>query len=97
MSTQIYAGNLSYNMTVDNLKDIFDQQGEVSSSKIVIDRESGRSKGFGFVEMTSDEDARVAITNLNDAVIEGRNIRVNFAKPRKDFRAQEESRDQQQS
>lgn len=97
MATQIYAGNLSYGMTVDNLKEIFSQHGEVCSAKIVTDRESGRSKGFGFVEMVSDEDARVAITNLNDSVIQGRNIRVNFAKPRKDFKTQDGQRDDQQS
>ncbi len=97
MATQIYAGNLSYSMTVDNLKELFAQHGEVTSAKIVTDRESGRSKGFGFVEMAKDDDARVAITNLNDSVIQGRNIRVNFAKPRKDFRAQSENRDEQDS
>ncbi|HOO72769.1 MAG TPA: RNA-binding protein [Spirochaetota bacterium] len=94
MATQIYAGNLSYSMTVDNLKELFEQHGEVTSAKIVTDRESGRSKGFGFVEMASDDAARVAITSLNDSVIQGRNIRVNFAKPRKDFRGQNEQQQQ---
>ena len=94
MATQIYAGNLSYSMTVDNLKELFEQHGEVTSAKIVTDRDSGRSKGFGFVEMVSDDAARVAITNLNDAVVQGRNIRVNFAKPRKDFRGQNEQQQQ---
>ena len=88
MATQIYAGNLSYSRSVDNLKDLFGEHGEVTGAKIITDRESGRSKGFGFVEMTNDDEAKTAIAKLNDAVILGRNIRVNFAKPRKDVGAQ---------
>lgn len=96
MATQIYAGNLSYNMTVDNLKELFGQHGEVSSAKIIMDRDSGRSKGFGFVEMSNDDQARMAIDNLNDSVVQGRNIRVNFAKPRRESRIPADDREQQQ-
>jgi RNA recognition motif-containing protein len=82
MSVQIYAGNLSYQMTQDNLQELFEQYGDVSSAKIITDKHSGRSKGFGFVEMISNEQAQAAIENLNEKEVAGRNIRVNYAKPR---------------
>jgi cold-inducible RNA-binding protein len=84
MATQIYAGNLSYSMTDEKLKELFEKHGEVASVKIVTDRDSGRSKGFGFVEMTNDEEAKAAIDTLNDTEVLGRNIRVNIARPRRD-------------
>ncbi|PLY13490.1 MAG: RNA-binding protein [Sedimenticola sp.] len=80
----IYVGNLSYRMTDDELRDIFAEHGEVSSAKIIMDRETGRSKGFGFVEMPDNKQAQEAIDALNDKDISGRNLRVNEARPRKD-------------
>jgi len=71
-------------MTEDALRELFEQHGEVVSVKIVKDRFSGRSKGFGFVEMASKEEGEAAIQKLNDSEVEGRNIRVNFARPRND-------------
>jgi len=84
MSVQIYAGNLSYKMTEDSLKELFEQHGEVTSVKIIRDRETGRAKGFGFVEMSDKEEAENAIKKLDGAEVEGRNIKVNFAKPRRE-------------
>ena len=78
----IYCGNLSYDMTDDDLKSAFEDHGAVSSAKIIMDKESGRSKGFGFVEMDDDQEAKAAIEELNGAMVNGRNIRVNEAKPR---------------
>ncbi|MCG8429309.1 MAG: RNA-binding protein [Chromatiales bacterium] len=80
----IYVGNLSYRMTDDELRDTFAEFGDVASAKIIMDRESGRSKGFGFVEMPDDGQAQEAINALNDANLGGRNLRVNEARPRKD-------------
>jgi len=71
-------------MTEDALRELFEQHGEVVSVKIVKDRFSGRSKGFGFVEMASKDEGETAIQKLNDSEVEGRNIRVNFARPRND-------------
>lgn len=82
MSVQIYAGNLSYKMTDDSLQQVFTEFGEVASAKIIKDRDSGRSKGFGFVEMTNENEAQAAIEKLNGAEVDGRNIKVNVAKPR---------------
>lgn len=84
MSVQIYAGNLSYRMTEDSLKELFEQHGEVTSVKIIRDRETGRAKGFGFVEMSDKEKAENAIKKLDGAEVEGRNIKVNFARPRRE-------------
>ena len=80
----IYAGNLSYDMTEEALKELFEKHGTVSSVKIIIDKNSGRSKGFGFVEMAEKNEAELAIQDLNGSEIMGRNIRVNIARPRKD-------------
>jgi len=82
MSEQIYVGNLSYNMTEGSLRELFEQYGEVVSVKIIQDRMSGRSKGFGFVEMAKKEEAETAIQRINGTEVDGRNIKVNFAKPR---------------
>jgi RNA recognition motif-containing protein len=71
-------------MTEDALRELFEPYGEVVSVKIVKDRFSGRSKGFGFVEMASKDEGETAIQKLNDSDVEGRNIRVNFARPRND-------------
>ncbi|MDH5466989.1 MAG: RNA-binding protein [Candidatus Aminicenantes bacterium] len=84
MTVQIYVGNLNYRMTEDALRELFEQYGEVVSAKIVKDRFSGRAKGFGFVEMANKDEGEAAIQKLNDSEVEGRNIRVNFARPRND-------------
>jgi RNA recognition motif-containing protein len=78
----IYAGNLSYQLTDDDLRDAFASFGEVTSAKIIIDRDTGRSKGFGFVEMPNDAQGEAAIEQLNGADLKGRSIKVNEAKPR---------------
>ena len=78
----IYVGNLPFNMGEEDLKEIFEEYGEVSSVKIINDKFTGRSKGFGFVEMDSDDEANNAIKELNNAEISGRNIKVNESKPR---------------
>ena len=83
MTTQLYVGNVNYRMTEDGLKQMFSEFGEVTSAKIVIDRETGRSKGFGFVEMADADAADRAIQSLNDQEIEGRRIKVNVARPKK--------------
>jgi len=78
----IYVGNLPFNMGEEDLKEIFEEYGEVTTTKIVSDKFTGRSKGFGFVEMSSDEEAANAIKELNNAEISGRNIKVNESIPR---------------
>ena len=83
MSIQIYAGNLAYGMSDDGLKKLFEEYGEVSSVKVITDRESGRSRGFGFVEMSNSDEADSAIQSLDNLEIEGRNIRVNVARPKR--------------
>ena len=77
----IYVGNLSYQFKEDNLKALFDEFGEVETAKIIADRFSGRSKGFGFVEMPDNSEADQAIKALNGKFIEGQNIKVNPADP----------------
>jgi len=78
----IYVGNLSYDVKEDTLRDLFAQFGAVSSAKIVTDRHSGRSKGFGFVDMDSDDEAQAAIDGLNGTEFSGRKIVVNPARPK---------------
>jgi RNA recognition motif-containing protein len=80
----IYVGNLPFNMGEEDLKEIFEEYGEVTSTKIVSDKFSGRSKGFGFVEMSNDTEAANAIKELNNAEISGRNIKVNESLPKTD-------------
>ena len=77
----IYVGNLSYKIKEDSLKAMFDEFGEVESAKIIMDRFTGRSKGFGFVEMPDNSEADKAIKALNGKFIEGQNIKVNPANP----------------
>lgn len=84
MSVQIYVGNLAYRMREDTLQGLFEQFGEVTEVKIIKDRLTGRSKGFGFVEMPDKEQADKAIQELNGSEVEGRNIRVNVARPRRE-------------
>ena len=78
----IYIGNLQYDVTEDDLKAKFNEFGEVSSSNIIIDKYSGKSKGFGFIEMPNDDEANKAIEALNGVELNGRPIKVNQAKPR---------------
>tara|TARA_Y100001935_G_C17311560_1_gene516847 strand:- start:120 stop:383 length:264 start_codon:yes stop_codon:yes gene_type:complete len=80
----IYVGNLAYNVTDDELQQAFAAFGEVARAKVIMDRDSGRSKGFGFVEMPDDGQAKAAIEGLNEQPINGRNVRVNEARPRED-------------
>ncbi len=81
---KIYVGNLPYEVMEDELKDMFGEFGEVTSVNIINDRDSGRPKGFGFVEMPGQEEAENAIKSLNEKEIKGRNIKVNQARPRED-------------
>lgn len=86
MGKKIYVGNLSFNTSEEGLRDLFAAFGSVASAKIITDRDSGRSKGFGFVEMNTDEEARAAITGTNGKDLDGRPLKVNEAmdKPRRE-------------
>jgi RNA recognition motif-containing protein len=84
MIMNIYVSNLSFNVQDEDLRAFFTPYGEVTSAKIITDRESGRSRGFGFVEMSDDSAARKAIAELNDATVEGRAIKVTEARPKED-------------
>jgi RNA recognition motif-containing protein len=84
MSNNIYVGNLPWTFKDDELKGLFEEHGEVTSAKVIVDRESGRSRGFGFVEMASADEAASAIEALNGQEAEGRELKVNEAKPRDD-------------
>lgn len=92
MSKKLYVGNLDYSVTDDQLSDLFAQAGSVASAVVITDRHSGRSKGFGFIEMSSDEEAKKAIEMLNGKDFQGRKIIVNEARPRepRDFPKQQE-------
>ncbi|MEA1986321.1 MAG: RNA-binding protein [Candidatus Marinimicrobia bacterium] len=79
----IYVGNLAYELTEEDLKQQFEEYGEITKTVIIKDRESGRSKGFGFVEMTEKDAGAKAIEELDGAELKGRNLRVNEARPRK--------------
>lgn len=81
MATKLYVGNLPYSAKEDSLKDHFSSAGSVASVKIIIDRETGRSKGFGFVEMDSEDGAQNAVSQLDGQEFEGRSLRVSEAKP----------------
>lgn len=87
MTTKLYVGNLSYGTTEDQLKEVFSQIGEVESVVLVTDRYSGESKGFAFVEMAKEEEARAAIDQVNGTVIDGRTVKVSEARPREDRRS----------
>ena len=80
----IYVGNLAYSVTDDDLRDAFAAFGEVARAKVIMDRDTGRSKGFGFVEMPDSAAAEAAINALNEKPLSGRPIRVTEAKPRED-------------
>jgi cold-inducible RNA-binding protein len=84
MSNKLYVGNLSFRVTSEDLQDYFAAAGSVESANVVFDRETGRSRGFGFVEMASEDDANNAIAQFNGQEYDGRNIVVNEARPRDD-------------
>src|SRR6187399_180036 len=84
MGSRLYVGNLAYGVTSSDLEQLFAQHGQVQSAEVVSDRETGRSKGFGFVQMGSDEEAQAAIAALHGQQHEGRALTVNEAKPRED-------------
>ena len=80
----IYVGNLSYGVSDDQLREVFEAYGTVSSAKVISDKYSGRSKGFGFVEMDDDNEGKAAIEDLDGAEIDGRSCKVNEARPREE-------------
>lgn len=80
----LFVGNLAYTTTEDSLKSMFEQIGEVASARVVTDRDSGRSKGFGFVEFASEDDNQKAVDQLNGKELDGRNITVDIARPKED-------------
>ena len=84
MGSKLYVGNLSYNTTGSDLEQLCGQHGTVQSAEVIQDRDSGRSKGFGFVQMGSDEEAQAVIAALNGQEVDGRALTVNEAKPRED-------------
>jgi RNA recognition motif-containing protein len=84
MGNKLYVGNLAYSVRDDSLQQAFAQFGTVTSAKVMMDRDTGRSKGFGFVEMSSDAEAQAAINGMNGQTIEGRAVVVNEARPRED-------------
>jgi len=84
MGKKLYVGNLAYSVTDGTLEQMFAAHGSVQSAQVIMDRDTGRSKGFGFVEMGSDQEAQAAITALNGQQVDGRNLTVNEAKPRED-------------
>ncbi len=84
MSTKLYVGNLSFDTSTQDLEAMFAESGTVQSTNIIEDRETGRSRGFGFVEMSTAEEAQAAISSLDGKEVDGRNLKVNEAKPRED-------------
>jgi RNA recognition motif-containing protein len=83
MSNKLYVGSLSYDTNDDSLKEFFSQAGTVTSASVIMDRMSGRSKGFGFVEMASEEEAKKAVEMLNGKELDGRTLIVDEARPMK--------------
>ncbi len=84
MQAKLYVGNLSYNVSEDQLRDLFGQAGEIKEVTLIMDRDTRRPKGFGFVEMINQEDAEKAIRMFNDQELDGRRMTVNMAKPREE-------------
>jgi RNA recognition motif-containing protein len=93
MEPKLYVGNLSYDATEDDLRQLFSQAGPVASAAIITDRETGRSKGFGFVEMTNQVDAEKAVSMFNGRELHNRQIKVDLARPRADRSAGGPGRD----
>jgi RNA recognition motif-containing protein len=81
LGTKLYVGNLAYSVDKSSLEELFGDFGTVTSAQVIMDRETGRSKGFGFVEMGSDQEAQAAISALNGKNVDGRNLTVNEARP----------------
>lgn len=84
MTMKLYVGNLAFQTSSDDLEQLFSQAGTVESASVIEDRETGRSRGFGFVEMASKEEGEAAIAQFNGKEVQGRNLNVNEAKPRED-------------
>ena len=84
MGRKLYVGNLWYGVTDSQLQDMFAPYGSVQSAQVIMDRDTGRSKGFGFVEMGSDQEAQAAAAGMNGQMIDGRSLTVNEAKPKED-------------
>ena len=84
MSTKLYVGNLSFNTSTQELETLFAEFGTVQSANVIEDRETGRPRGFAFVEMSTGEEAQAAIASLDGKEVDGRNLKVNEAKPRED-------------
>lgn len=84
MGKKIYVGNLAYGVSSSDLQQMFEAHGTVQSAQVIMDRDTGRSKGFGFVEMGSDQEAQAAITALNGQQVDGRTLTVNEARPREE-------------
>jgi RNA recognition motif-containing protein len=82
MATNLYVGNLSYETTADTLRTLFSEFGEIESANLITDRYTGRSRGFAFVEMTTEQAAQEAIDGLNGRMVDGREIKVDKAKPK---------------
>jgi len=87
MASKLYVGGLAYSVTEEELKKLFSEHGTVASVAVIKDRDSGQSKGFGFVEMSTDEEAQAAIKELNGKDVSGRTINVNEARPQEDRRS----------
>ena len=87
MEKKLYVGNLPYSANDATLSELFSKYGEVVSAKVITDADSGRSKGFGFIEMSTTEEAAKAISELDNKELDGRNIKVNEAKPKTDSRS----------
>jgi cold-inducible RNA-binding protein len=84
MATKLFIGSLSYNVNNDRLRELFEAFGTVESANVITDRDTNRSKGFGFVEMSTDQEAQAAIDGLNGKEVDGRTIVVNIARPKED-------------
>lgn len=84
MATNLYVGNLSYRASDQDLAELFGQFGQVVSARVIMDRETNRSRGFGFVEMSTEQEAQLAVEKLDQADLQGRPLRVNIARPRED-------------
>ena len=84
MAKNLYVGGLSFDTTEDGLRTFFEQAGTVESASVITDRDSGRSRGFGFVEMTTEAEASKAVEELNGKMLDGRTLTVNEARPRKE-------------
>jgi RNA recognition motif-containing protein len=84
MGRKLYVGNLAYGVKDSDLQDLFSAHGTVDTAQVIMDRDTGRSKGFGFVEMSSDQEARAAISALNGKEVDGRNLTVNEARPKEE-------------